>query len=230
MGSATRQSSWAGPGLTRRFRWPALRPAAEQQGIGLTGHHSALSPRAPVGRRSAVVRESKDAYHVVGRFEIDNVEGKPLHRHTTNSQFGGQVWHRTSGARRASNELQGGGDGVEKLFAHAPPLFFVPEGCFGEFRRSFGFGPKPRSHRFVKRRAIRSRTSSHGSPADSPARTRRARRSISLAQAACTAAGSSTVESSRLANSSAATSARSSTGSVRASRRSVCARLLIESF
>jgi hypothetical protein len=58
---------------------------------------------------------------------------------------------------------------------------------------------------------MRLRTSSQGSPADSSDSTRRARRSISAAQAASTSAGFST-DSSRLASSSRATSARSSGG------------------
>jgi hypothetical protein len=74
------------------------------------------------------------------------------------------------------------------------------------------------------------RTSSQGTPADSPAITRRARRSISPAHAASTSARFSVSASSRLARSSAATSARSAIGNVRASRRSSFAREVMWPF
>ncbi len=74
-------------------------------------------------------------------------------------------------------------------------------------------------HYFAKRPLSRCFTSCHGSPADSPVRTRRARRSISAAHAFSTAVGSSSGSSSRLASSSAATSARSLCGSLRASSK-----------
>jgi hypothetical protein len=74
------------------------------------------------------------------------------------------------------------------------------------------------------------RASDQGMPADSPAITRRARRSISDAQAASTSAGLSVSVASRLANSSAATSARSAIGNVRASRRSSWAREVMRLF
>src|SRR5450759_2109913 len=60
--------------------------------------------------------------------------------------------------------------------------------------------------------------------------TRLARLSISLAHAACTALASIVEGSSRLASSSAATSARWSMGSVRASRSKSCARSVMASF
>jgi hypothetical protein len=67
-------------------------------------------------------------------------------------------------------------------------------------------------------------------PAVWPARPRRARFSISAAQAASTPAGSSAPGSSTLAKSSAATSAGSSRGSVSASRKTSCAREVMGPF
>ena len=85
-------------------------------------------------------------------------------------------------------------------------------------------------HRVRSSASARRRTSSQGTPADSPAITRRARRSISAAHAASTSAGFSVSASSRLARSSAATSARSATGKAKASRRTSCAREFMKPF
>jgi len=76
------------------------------------------------------------------------------------------------------------------------------------------------SHYSARRLSIRCFTSSQATPAVSPARARRARRSISEAQALSISSGSSVSgPPSRLASSSAATSARSLWGSFRASSR-----------
>ena len=74
------------------------------------------------------------------------------------------------------------------------------------------------------------RTSDQGIPADSPTATRRARRSISDAQAAATSAGLSVSVASRLANSPAAMSARSAIGNVSAWRRSFSDREVMPYF
>jgi hypothetical protein len=166
----------------------------------------------------------------VGQFEIHDVERESPYRHATDPQFWWKVWNCSPSVGKMGDELQSGIDGFKELTPKAAPLLLVPESRYTEFGRGFGFGPKPRCHCSVRRRAIRSRTSSQGSPADSSARTRRARRSNSFAQAACTTAGSSAGGSSRLANSSAATSARSSGGRVSASRSKACARLVMDLF
>ncbi len=75
---------------------------------------------------------------------------------------------------------------LEELDTESGPLVLIPEGRFIEFSGGFGFSAKRSDHRPASRRAMRSRTSSHGSPEDSPASTRRARLSISFAQEACT--------------------------------------------
>ena len=115
-------------------------------------------------------------------------------------------------------------DGFEEFGTEPGSLVVVPDGRCLKFSGGFRLDSEGAGHRSANRRATRARTSSHGSPADSPAITRLARRSISRAHAASIAAGSIVVGSSRLARSSAATSARSSVGKAKASRRSSCAR------
>ncbi len=122
------------------------------------------------------------------------------------------------------NAIQRGIDGFNKLETKSIPLAVVLNSSVFEFGRSFGFRTERSIHRSVSRRTTRARTSSHGSPADSPLMTRRARRSISRAHAASTCAGSWASVSSRLASNSAAMSARSGVGRLRASRKSSCAR------
>lgn len=63
--------------------------------------------------------------------------------------------NRLTGTRRTGNSGGRSGTGTPK----AAPLLFVPESRFTEFGRGFGFGPEPKCHRSVRRRAIRSRTS-----------------------------------------------------------------------
>ena len=86
--------------------------------------------------------------------------------------------------RKTINKLQRAIDRLQKFAAEISTPLLVPQGCLIQFIGGFGFRSKPVFHRFFKRWIVRSRTSSHTSPADSPARTRRARRSISRAQAA----------------------------------------------
>ena len=86
-----------------------------------------------------------------------------------------------------------------------------------------GLEPNVRVHGFRSSASARRLTSSHDTPRDSPAITRRARFSISAAHTDSTS-DRSVSGSSRLASNSAATSARSSAASVSASRRSAWAR------
>ena len=81
------------------------------------------------------------------------------------------------------------------------------------------FDARPTRHRSDRRRATRARTASQGSPDDCPDSTRRARRSISVAHASRVTGRSAAGDSPRLASNSAATSARCSGTSVRASSR-----------
>ena len=68
---------------------------------------------------------------------------------------------------------------LDEFQAKLGPLAFVPESGVFKFGGGFRFLAERGVHRSVNRRTTRSRTSSHGSPADSPFMTRRARRSIS---------------------------------------------------
>lgn len=160
----------------------------------------------------------------IGHFQINNVKWESSYGHFPCRQVLRYERNRRSGVGKTPDEFESRIDGFQEFTAKSFTLSLVPCGSLGEFGRRFRFSPK-RLH-FLKLRVMRSRTSSQGSPADSPDRTRRARRSISIAQAASTSAGFP-AGSSRLANNSAAKSARSSGESVRASRSNSWARLLM---
>lgn len=154
-----------------------------------------------------------------GGFEVHDVIRETRGRNAADWEI-----HRHAGNQRPSSRPSGEVidsriDGFQKLSAKPWMFAVVPTtGCV-ELRLGFWLDSERPVHRFARLRAIRPRTSSHGSPFDSPLSARRARRSISRAQAACTAASSAGAGSSRLASSSAATSARSSRGSAKASRK-----------
>ncbi len=124
----------------------------------------------------------------------------------------------------------GGVNGVEELQSEVLSAIFVPSTGQAIFGVRLVLKANVGIHRRRSSASARRRTSSQGTPMDSPAMTRRARRSISAAQAASTSAACSASASSRLARSSAATSARSSRGNARASRRSCCARDGVQPF
>jgi len=166
-------------------------------------------------------RENPDG---VRHFQIRDAVRKPRDGHFASRYVSRHTGHTWCGMRPAGNAIERGIDGFEEFGTEPGPLLFVPQGGLFEFSGSFGLVSEGTVHLSANRRATRARTSSHGSPADSPAITRLARRSISRAHAASIAAGSIVVGSSRLARSSAATSARSSVGKAKASRRSSCAR------
>jgi hypothetical protein len=161
------------------------------------------------------------------RLNVDDVVRKTAYRRSTRREPLRNVWSGFSGSRPRCDESQRFIDRLKKITPEVKSLFFVPVHRLVQFSGSFRFDVEPKTHRCLRRRSTRARTSSHGSPADSPASTRRARLSISFAQAISTSARSSAGSSSRLASSSAATSARSSTGSVSASRKTACARSVI---
>ena len=120
--------------------------------------------------------------------------------------------------------------GIEELEAEVLSAGFVPSTGEAILSVRLVFKLNAGIHRVRSSASARRRTSSQGTPADSPAITRRARRSISAAHAASTSAGFSVSASSRLARSSAATSARSATGKAKASRRTSCAREFMKPF
>jgi len=160
----------------------------------------------------------------VWSLEIDDVVWETPHRRSTGRELLRNVWNGLPRSRPRRDESQRFINRLKKITTEVNSLFFVPVGCLIELNGGFGFDAEPKTHRCLRRRSTRSRTSSHGSPVDSPERTRRARLSISFAQAISTSARSSGGSSSRLASNSAATSARSSTGNVIASRNTACAR------
>jgi len=120
----------------------------------------------------------------IGHFEIHNVVGEPPYGRATDTQIRRNVRNWGPSARPASDERERVIDGFQELVAEADPLFLVPYDSVLELGGGFALSAERKGHRFVRRRATRSRTSSHGSPEDSPARTRRPRRSISFAHAA----------------------------------------------
>lgn len=134
------------------------------------------------------------------------------------------------GAGHLRNLIDRGIDGIKELNAQVVAVLLIPAAGTPILGVRFILEPNARIHCRRSSASARRRTSSHGTPAVSPVITRRARRSISSAQAASTSAGSAAAASSRLARSCAATSARSFTGNAKASRRSSCARGDIKPF
>jgi len=133
------------------------------------------------------------------------------------------VWNRGSARRRFEHPESGRVDLVEELDTETVAPTLVPPKRLQILDLGFGFEVNAEVHFLRRGDSARERTSFHEVPGGPPASTRRARCSISAAQAASTSAGSSLL-SSRLARSCAATSARSSSGKARASRRSSRAR------
>jgi len=170
----------------------------------------------PVGWSSAVVSECQNSDRF-GRFEIDDVIGKSFYRDSAYRQIGGSVGHGCASLRQPHNPVEGGICG-EKLCSKAGFTLLVPANGVWEFPDGLVFRTKWFAHRFRRSRPSRVRTSSRGVPEDSPASTLRARLSISTAHAASTSPLSA--DSSRLASSSAAISARLSGDSFMASSSS----------
>jgi hypothetical protein len=119
-----------------------------------------------------------------GHFEVHDVVREPPYGRATDRQVRRNVWNWGSRMRPAGDESKRVIDGFQELAAQAEPLLLVPCGCLLEFGGGFALSAERKGHRCVRRRATRSRTSSHGSPEDSLARARRPRLSISFAHAA----------------------------------------------
>lgn len=190
--------------------------------VGLTRIRFLFQTALPIARFATVVRDSKDSDLWRG-FEVEDVIGEALHCKPAHRQFCWKAWHPFPSSRQIGDLADCGIDGVEELQAKADPAVLVPTAGIAVLSIGLVFESNEGVHRLRNSASARRRTSSQAIPGDSPAITRRARRSISAAHAASTSATSSVPESSKLANSSAATSARSSTGSDNASRRSSCA-------
>lgn len=161
--------------------------------------------------------------------KVDNVIRKPGNGRSANRQVRRKSRDQPTRGGPQVDKLQCFVHGCEQLAAKSGAPVAVPLGRFIEFVYCFGFDAKRLLHRFFSPASVRWRTSSQGSPADSPLKTRRARLSISAAQAASSSAGSSGGPS-KLASSSATRWARSFGGKVKASRNKSCTRDVMRSF
>ena len=186
-------------------------------------------PADPVPRPPAVVSERQDANRL-GCEEIDDVIGKPLHHSPTSRQVFWDVRDGGTSLGKPADSIDGPFYCGDQTWTEPRSLRLIPARRLLELFLGFRLDEQRSSHSLARRSSRRCRTSSQGRPADSPASTRRPRRSISMAQAFSAASRSSgTSLSSRLSSSSAATSARSLTGSRRASFRSTSRVMIWES-
>ena len=189
-----------------------------------------LQPALPVTRLATIVGNSEHSDRVFGaEVDIDDMVREAHDRCAPHTQLGGHARHEHTCTWEANDMGQGGVHRVEELGAQSGSLVVVPAGGSAVFLFCLVFKPDGPGHRRRNSSSARRLTSSQGVPADWSARTRRARHSISAAQAVSTACMALS-DSTTLASNSVATSARSSAGSVRASRRSCCAREVIATF
>ena len=176
-----------------------------------------LGTSMPVRRFAPVVSNREDC-DGGWRFEVHHMIWKAPHGNPPDRQVLGNAWDWSASARPPHDVVPRRINCLQELHTEPWPLVVVPTAGLVELSCGLGLDADGAVHPLAKLRAMRSRTSSHRSPTDSPESTRCARRSISRAHAACTAASSAGAGSSRLASSSAATSARSSAGNAKASR------------
>ena len=111
--------------------------------------------------------------------QIHRVVWEPFHGYFAGRHVGWQAIDTTTDLRPFGDLRQGMVNPLDELQAKAWPLALIPEGGVFEFGGGFGFLTECGVHRSVNRWTTRARTSSHGSPTDSPLMTRRALRSIS---------------------------------------------------
>ena len=146
-----------------------------------------LESGLPVTRLSSIVCDRKNA-DVRFNFQIDDVIGEAFDGRTSDGQIRREVRHRRSSVWQSRDVIDRRVDGVEELETEAHSPLFIPSSS----RLVFSFGLVLESNSWVHdlRRSASARrlTSSQGVPEESPARTRRARRSISEAQAASSSA------------------------------------------
>src|SRR6185295_9312317 len=188
---------------------------------------SALDPREPVARPASIVGDGQDPNRF-GGLKIDDVVREALYRNAANLEVGRYLGVEGTRLRKSRDPLHAGVDSIEESLAEAGALPLEPPRGIFQFAAGFRLREERLAHREAKRAWRLRRTSDQGTPGESPARTRRARRSTSSAHRRSTSAGSSVSSSSRLSNSSAATSARSFAGSFKASSRteSACAMVM----
>jgi hypothetical protein len=117
-------------------------------------------------------------------FQIDEAVGELIDGCASNDQVLWDIGCERSCVGPPSNHRNGSIDSVKKLETESRPSPLIPERGVVKFVGSFRFESNLGRHGSASRRAVRSRTESQVSPAVSPAKTRRARRSISVAHAA----------------------------------------------
>src|SRR3990172_8259181 len=132
-------------------------------------------------------RENPDG---VRPFQIRDVVRRPRGGLLGSRYVSRHTGHTWCGMRPAGNAIERGIDGFEEFGTEPGSPAVVPDGRCLKFSGGFRLDSEGAGHRSANRRATRARTSSHGSPSDSPVVTRRARLSISRAHAASTAAES----------------------------------------
>ena len=134
------------------------------------------------------------------RLKVDDVVWEARHGAPAHGQRNWDSRYQAPGAGHLHNLIDRGIDGIEELDAQVLPALLRPAAAKPVSGIRFVLEPNARIHPRRSSASARRRTSSHGTPAVSPAITRRARRSISSAQAASTSAQSAAAASSRLAN------------------------------
>lgn len=199
----------------------------------LSIHEAARDPRAraaarsarnaavPVPRAPSLMRDGKDL-NPVGQLDVGDVKRKAPNRHTTDVAVRDSRDQRS----RSGGELDATEralDHVQEVAPEAVALRFVPRGCGPEFGLRISADPQRTLQRLRRSRSMRPRSSDQGSPGSSPERARTARSAISAAHAASTP---SSAPASRLAISSAASSARPAGSSFNACSRSLVAALV----
>ena len=153
--------------------------------VGLTNLRA--DPRKPETRFAAGVGKGQDSNDALP-LEVDHVIGEAADWPASRRHIIRNIQDTVADRRPTSDPIKGSVDSLDELDSKPGALLLVPESSVFEFGRGFRFWPEPPIHQSASRRRTRARTSSHGSPADSPDITRRARLSISRAQAASTSA------------------------------------------
>ncbi len=180
---------------------------------------SRFGARSPVPRSSTRVSHRENP-QLLGCDQVGDAVWEADYWYLAHLEVRGHTGNQRSSIRPGGEVLDGPVDGREERLPQTGALSRVPQRCCFELVSRFRLeGDRP-THPSVSARRTRSRTSVHASPCDSPANTLRARPSSSSAHACSTAASSPSGGPSRLTKSSAARSARSASGSERASRSS----------
>jgi hypothetical protein len=173
-------------------------------------------PSQPISRAAASMGECQHP-DLGFRFYIDNMVGKLIYRRTADTEVVRHSRYGGSGLGEESNLVESHIDSGNKLISKPRTLFLVPLIGLSELGESLSFCTEGLAH-LSEGETTCARASAHSIPLDSPTRKRRARRSISTAQAASMSPASSSAGS-RLSRSSAARSALSGSGSSKASRK-----------